>query len=306
VNNDDHSCSDKATELCDRLIFLRQKHFGSRGKKRFAAELGLPLSTYATYEAGRNPPPEVLAKICDITGCDLKWLITGSTSNLPKTTPEISEILSRMESILVSQPKARQAVLAMMDLLTTSGEAVLPAKQTVIPILGRAAASIPALWEAGEEAYDRLAEQVREMKPKEIQKRVSASLNDRLFKNESGQIDIVQFAKPIIHGKGLIDGVIFASEMKTVGKLFAVILEGESMEPKLKAGDIVIVDSGIPAEEGKICLAELYGRVGPICKVFFADNSEIRLTSLNSKYEPVVAERSEIKWAFKVVSVVQQ
>lgn len=306
MSENDQSFSEASSALSDRLIFLRNKHFGPRGKSRFASKLGLPVSTYSTYEAGRNPPPEILAKICDITGCDLRWLITGSPGNSANIHPEISEILKRMESILASQPKAKQAVLAMMDLLTVPSMVQVEDKTTVIPILGRAAAGIPAFWESGEEEYHHLAARVRMMRPEEIQKRVLTRLNDHVLMKEPGQIEIVQFSNPVIEGDCQIDGVILASKVQTVGKLFAVTLVGESMEPQLKSGDLVIIDSGIPAEEGKVCLAELCNRMGAVCKVFFPENEQIRLTSLNEKYEPILVRRNEIKWAFKVISVIKQ
>lgn len=70
---------------------------------------------------------------------------------------------------------------------------------------------------------------------------------------------------------------------------FAVIVEGDSMEPELKAGDRVVVAPNLEARNGDVVLVKLkdgrvmlkkFRRIGP-------NGGTIRLLSENLKYEPL-------------------
>ena len=61
-----------------RIKFLRNRYAGKRGKSAFAKALDISPSTYSYYEQNRIPPIEILLKICEVTGADLEWLLTGN------------------------------------------------------------------------------------------------------------------------------------------------------------------------------------------------------------------------------------
>ena len=63
--------------IIGRIIKLRKGFAGTRGKSKFAKALGMSPSTYTYYENDRLPPIPVLLKICEVTGADLHWLLTG-------------------------------------------------------------------------------------------------------------------------------------------------------------------------------------------------------------------------------------
>ena len=64
-------------QLSSRLRELRRRHFGARGKPQFAARLGIPVEEYNRYERGALPGGELMVRICEVTGEDLQWLLTG-------------------------------------------------------------------------------------------------------------------------------------------------------------------------------------------------------------------------------------
>ena len=302
-------------EISVRLRFLRLKHFGHRGKRAFANAIGIPLSTYASYESGRNPPSDVLVKISEITSCDLKWLMTGRASpEAPATDdPEISEILSRLGKTLIDDPKAKQAVNAMVDLLTRNQSRPQPvdteevmAGQSVIPIIGSAAAGIPAFWIEEETPFITLADIANSLEAGELEDTIFAGIHDPQDPDKiAGQVEILNLTQPLeLHGL-FIDGLIITDSVKTSGKIFGVRINGDSMLPVLKSGDIVLSDTSEPAIPNALALAELLDRVGAICKLYLRDGSQIRLSSLNRKYDPIITTKSKIRWAYKVVGVVR-
>ena len=75
--------SGSGRDIIERVIQLRRKHFGPRGKARFARALGISPSTYSYYEKNRVPPPSLLVQMARLTGANLDWLLTGSPGEGP-------------------------------------------------------------------------------------------------------------------------------------------------------------------------------------------------------------------------------
>jgi transcriptional regulator with XRE-family HTH domain len=92
----------KQLGVCTRLAEVRARHFGPRGKSRFARELGIGSSTYDRYERDRMPPADLLLKAAEITGVRLEWLITGEgpRDGLPPVSGRIAALLERLRDLL--------------------------------------------------------------------------------------------------------------------------------------------------------------------------------------------------------------
>ncbi len=116
-----------AQALAQRLKELRRRHFGAQGKAVFAQRLGLPEDEYARYERGVVPPGDVLVRICETTGEDLQWLLTGVAS---RGTVVIAEargrhrtLLTRVANLLEQTPATAAALDAFLDLLEPAAQA---------------------------------------------------------------------------------------------------------------------------------------------------------------------------------------
>lgn len=69
----------------ERLLKLR----GARSQTEFCRLLGIASQqTYANYEKGRVPKPEILQRIAQRTGCSIEWLLTGSEPEIPEVMRE--------------------------------------------------------------------------------------------------------------------------------------------------------------------------------------------------------------------------
>jgi phage repressor protein C with HTH and peptisase S24 domain len=93
---------------------------------------------------------------------------------------------------------------------------------------------------------------------------------------------------------------------ETVGTLvtdpnaFAVIVEGDSMEPEVKAGDRVVIAPNLEPRNGDIVLVKMrdgrvmlkkFGRVGP-------SGGTIRLLSENLNYDTLEFSAEEVRWVY--------
>ena len=132
-----------------RIIQLRKKFAGPRGKSKFANAIGISPSTYNYYEEDRLPSIPLLLKICRVTDADLHWLITGQTQAGPQID---SQLYTKINNLLEASPTSKPPLLAFIDLLAENKNAQhslrskSPQPSTNrpgwIPILGRTAAGI--------------------------------------------------------------------------------------------------------------------------------------------------------------------
>jgi phage repressor protein C with HTH and peptisase S24 domain len=300
-------------ELKDRLHFLRVKHCGVRSKKKFADALGLPMSTYSSYEAGRTPPSSFLVKVADITGCDINWLITGSAAKTPAKNPDpgISDILARMESILSNQPKAKNAVSALLDLLSAGSINSQPiakkeVKEKIIPLIAKAAAGIPAFWSKADARTQSVLDSA--ISPSDRQHLIPISVTD-IVPEHFGQIPpktiyLLLLSQPVeLHGIS-VAAFLVSADLPARGLLLAFQIDGDSMEELFRQGDIVIADTGQSPKPGEPAIIDIEGGVGPMCKLYFPTKESVRLTSANRDFDSLEIHPKKIRNAFRLIGKV--
>lgn len=66
--------------IIEQISLLHKQYAGSRGESEFARALGISAFTYSYYGNNRVPPIRILLKICEVTGTDLEWLLTGRST----------------------------------------------------------------------------------------------------------------------------------------------------------------------------------------------------------------------------------
>ncbi len=91
----------------------------------------------------------------------------------------------------------------------------------------------------------------------------------------------------------IIDTEEISEEMAKTGEYFGLKIKGDSMEPRIYDGDVVIVRQQNSAESGDIVIAMVNGD-DATCKRLIKYASSIALVSLNSKYEPMMFTDKEV------------
>ena len=92
----------------------------------------------------------------------------------------------------------------------------------------------------------------------------------------------------------IIDTEEIPEEMAKTGEFFGLLIHGDSMEPRMYEGDVVIVRKQEDAESGDIVIAMVNGD-DATCKRLMKYAGGISLISLNSKYEPMMYTNQEIE-----------
>lgn len=84
---------------------------------------------------------------------------------------------------------------------------------------------------------------------------------------------------------------------------FAVIIEGDSMEPEFKAGDRVVVAPNLEARNGDIVLAKL-AKGGVLLKKYFRKGPEgekVKLESANKEYRDLEIATKDVSFVYPVM-----
>lgn len=109
--------------LGERIREIRKRHFGAPGGKiEFANRLRIDPAEYERYERGEVPPGELLVRLCELTGEDLQWLLTGVASRgtvvIAGARSRHQALLTHIARIIDEQPTMAAPIEAFVDLLT--------------------------------------------------------------------------------------------------------------------------------------------------------------------------------------------
>jgi transcriptional regulator with XRE-family HTH domain len=280
--------------IIERVRLVRIQYAGKRGRSKFARELGISASTYSYYESNRVAPIEVLLRICEITGADLKWLLTGSGPGEKISFGPNSEILRKLESLLTDAPKLAEPVMAFLELLSEKRvlekeRKILPSKASRpgwIPVLGRTAAGMVHFWDQTflpepKTAITQLDELVKRHIGKatigSVDKTVLIDLQARALVNgiKGADANLIQVSGQ--EDEQVVEFVNCEEIYKLFPDSFGLQVDGDSMSPRINDGDIVILSPSVPAAQGQIGIARVANQIGVTCKLIRSTEKEVHL-----------------------------
>ena len=99
---------------------------------------------------------------------------------------------------------------------------------------------------------------------------------------------------PIDAVEEYLDWEEITPELAETGEFFALKIKGDSMEPRIVAGDVVIVKMQPTAETGDVVIAMVNGD-DACCKRFIKHDEGITLQSFNPSYAPMFFTKKEIE-----------
>jgi len=82
---------------------------------------------------------------------------------------------------------------------------------------------------------------------------------------------------------------------------FALIVEGDSMSPRINSGDIVIISPNTPVISRSIAAVRINTEEHTLKRVIFLDNGKVLLQPENENYDPLVLEKNDVKFIGRVV-----
>lgn len=99
---------------------------------------------------------------------------------------------------------------------------------------------------------------------------------------------------PISAIEDIIDYEEITEDLADTGEYFGLVIKGESMEPRMTTGDVVIVRSQSTIENGEIAIVLVNGDEAT-CKKIKKTPEGIMLISFNQEYEPMFYSNKQIE-----------
>jgi transcriptional regulator with XRE-family HTH domain len=306
--------------IIERVRQVRKQHAGARGKSKFARALGISASTYSYYENNRVAPTKILLRICELTGADLWWLLTGQGSERKFAFGANAALLQKLDGLFAHNPELTEAVLAFVELLCekkgveTNVHSKIPSSEPDrpgwIPVLGRTAAGIVHFWDqtslpTPNRAITELDELVRRHVGKTIvgsvDGAVSIDLQARALMDgiKARQANLIQVGGP--EQEPIVEFVQCEEIHGLFPDSFALRIDGDSMSPRINDSDIVILSPSVPAAQGHIAIAHLANQIGVTCKLIRTTENEVHLIPINERYETKVLAKKDLIWALAVL-----
>lgn len=98
---------------------------------------------------------------------------------------------------------------------------------------------------------------------------------------------------PIEAVEDILDYEEISSELANTGEFFALKIKGDSMEPKISEGDVVIVRKQETIENGELAVVLVNGNDATV-KRFYMNESGVTLISSNPTYPPFIYSKKEV------------
>ncbi|MCG3126082.1 MAG: hypothetical protein CHACPFDD_00911 [Phycisphaerae bacterium] len=297
--------SEAATNLAGRIRELRRRQFGARGRGVFAERVGVSREEYAAYEAGRIPPADVLVRMCEVTGEDLQWLLTGlsgrGTLVISGARDRHQQLLSAAARLLHESPESAGPLEAFIELLQ-SGQAARagrrelppPTRERFVPILepDELGETPPAARGAG-----------KRLKALSATGGLRSAGGEAWLCAPSARED-EPLAPATLATRDARAGVLLATDAITErDALFAVRVADDDMAPMLRRGDVAIVSCGRAARPGRPALCRLRRR-GAVLRIWLPDGDDVRLGRAADGGEDVEAA-GEVCWSLEVLYCVR-
>jgi hypothetical protein len=303
--------------LTQRIRELRRRHFGPRGKAELAQKLGLALDEYERFEHGRLPPGEIMVRMCELTGEDLQWLLTGVAA---RGTVVISDargrhrnLLTQIAQALDARPGLAAPLEAFFELLLRSDGArqkaapslPTPTLADVIPVFepGEWPAELPSPDPPG--GGHALAPAVFP-EALTLAERAPARLTEPAMEYDRADLrDVALLALPATNGPAR--RFVQSREVARCFPLaFAVALVDETMEPMFAAGDLLLAAVGVEPRIGRPALCKFADRADDRCRVWLGqDEQHVHLGRLSDGQDEQMP-RAQLRWSLEVLYRVAQ
>ena len=98
---------------------------------------------------------------------------------------------------------------------------------------------------------------------------------------------------PIEAVEEILDYEEISQEMANTGEFFALSIKGDSMEPRITEGDVVIVRKQDIVENGELAVVLVNGNDATV-KKFYMSEAGVTLISTNPAYDPFTYSKQEV------------
>jgi SOS-response transcriptional repressor LexA/transcriptional regulator with XRE-family HTH domain len=291
-----------------------------RGKSKFSNKLGITPSNYNYYEKDRIPPIEILWKICEITGCQLEWLVSGQSSGPAESKNKpLDPLAQRIGLYLQDNPSSVRAMEAFFELLVHKNNFEVEkshadpeqgggtSQRYWLPVLGRTAAGIINYWPLGANGLPQVTQlgdliqkhQVNILRKQPSRYVSSDSAMVGIPQLDAEQVSVIQLAE--MTEQGVCEFVQCQRVVQRYPDAFALRIDGDSMSPHMEDGDLVILSPSVAHTEEAAGVVKLKNQIGVTCKIIRSQEDQLHLVPVNEKYDHQIVRQDQVEWTLAVL-----
>ena len=172
-----------------------------------------------------------------------------------------------------------------------------------IPVLGRSAAGVPHFWADSEDTAG--LTDLGDLISRHVSMISDLDIHPARFEGKSDEkVEIISLPRPL-DDRGLVEFVNAPRAKKAAPGVFAVRIDGDSMSPEIKHGDLVLLSIDSPAEIGEPAVVQLDNAIGVTCKLYHPKGNQLHLVPINEACPPISVSQSKLKWALKVIGCIR-
>jgi SOS-response transcriptional repressor LexA len=189
-------------------------------------------------------------------------------------------------------------------------------REAWIPILGRTAAGVARFWGRGEDisGLTTLADLVARcagQRPQTVQPALATDAGPDTPPGAGGQanaqppagVQLVTLSAP--DERDAVEFVEAGAIKQRYPDAFALRVDGDSMAPQIRPGDVVVLSPSVPAVEGRPAVVQLAGQIGVTCKLYRKSGGHVHLVPANARYEIAAIPAGHVEWALRVLARVR-
>ncbi len=249
---------------------------------------GIPLGTLSKLLAGINDSPKLtnMVAISQALGCSLDYLVTGTPENTHNYTLAEEEI-SMMESFRMLDEYGKALTLSVLEQERSRASRQAAERALLIRDLSSGQARGRATGRR------RVPEQIPAAPavPAAAQPQTAKPAGGVILtgvRERSARKDIPLYDLPVSAGVGEFLSESMGTPIsvpvsdRTQNAGYALRISGNSMEPKYKSGDVLLVEKASSVDEGELGIFILDG------SGYFKQYGGDRLISLNPDYDPIL------------------
>jgi hypothetical protein len=298
--------------LAKRIRELRRRHFGPRGKAELARRLDLPLAEYERFERGKLPPGELMVRLCELTGEDLQWLLTGvparGTVVISGARGRHQNLLTQIAQALDARPTLAAPLEAFLDLLLRSEDArqqtarglPAPSSDELIPLFE------PAEWP--EQLPDPDGPGGSELLPATLpgESLAAAEFEHAILVEPTSEYDAGTPSNVTLlvahdaagQARRFLRSRTIACYLPGA---FGVLLDDETMKPMFSAGDVLVVAAGATPKIGSPALCKFVDCADDRCRIWLGEDADQVHLGRACDGETEHMPRAQLRWSLEVL-----
>ncbi|MCE5279654.1 MAG: S24 family peptidase [Planctomycetaceae bacterium] len=172
-----------------------------------------------------------------------------------------------------------------------------------VPILGRSAAGVPQFWDR--DSRDAGVTTLSDLIGRHAGQAATVQHGQRSWADPPAAPQAVQIVT-LTAPAGDVSQFVAAADIKArYGDAFAVRIDGDSMSPDIRHGDLVVLSPSQPAADGKAAVVQLDGQIGVTCKLYRRSGPSVHLIPINERVPHTVVAAEAVQWALRVLALVR-